>query len=259
MSGPAQPGAGDETATLFRRYFPPLHPEGWRFVPIFALATLILFWIWTPLGWIGVALTLWCAYFFRDPERVTPSRPGILVSPADGFIESIGPAPPPPELGMDEAPRTRVSVFMSVLDVHVNRAPAAGKVTRLSYTHGKFLSANLDKASTENERLAVRLELASGGELAFVLIAGLIARRIRCDIAEGASLAAGARVGMIRFGSRVDVYLPPGVEPLVTVGQRTIGGETVLAEAGRAGEPAASKPKRRRARKAAAEAELPSP
>lgn len=211
---------------------PPIHAEGWRFIPIFVVATLVLFWIWQPLGWLGVLLTLWCVAFFRDPERVTPTAPGLVISPADGVVQAILEAPPPPELEMGEAPRTRVSVFMSVFDVHVNRAPIAGRVARRAYTPGKFFNASLDKASEFNERMAIRLDLEGGASLAFVQIAGLVARRIRCDVVEGQGLYAGDRIGMIRFGSRVDVYLPPGTAAAVLVGQRAVAGETVLARLG---------------------------
>ena len=209
--------------------FPPIHREGWRFIPIFAVVTLILFWIWQPLGWIGVGLTIWCVAFFRDPDRVTPPGAGLVISPADGMIQSIIEVAPPRELDMGDAPLIRIAVFMNVFNVHVNRAPMAGRVARRVYTPGKFFNASLDKASEHNERMAIKLELADGREIAFVQIAGLVARRIRCDVTEGQSLFSGDRIGMIRFGSRVDVYLPPGTEPAVLVGQIAVAGETVLA------------------------------
>lgn len=218
------------TAAFYRRYLPPLHPEGWRFIPLFALAALILFWIWRPLGWLGVIATLWCVAFFRDPDRVPPRRAGVIVSPADGFVQAIALAAPPPELEMGDSPRSRISIFMSVFDVHVNRVPAAGRVLKRAYTPGRFFNASLDKASEFNERMAIRLALAEGDELAFVQIAGLVARRIRCDLVEGQIVAAGEHCGLIRFGSRVDVYLPDGARPLVEVGQRAVAGETVLAD-----------------------------
>ena len=207
-----------------------IHRQGWPFIGIFAAVALVLFFAAKPLGWVGAILTAWCAYFFRDPERVTPARPGLVVSPADGLVQAIEPAAPPPELGMDPAPRQRVSIFMNVFDVHVNRVPADGTVAAVVYHPGKFLNASLDKASEHNERNAVRLRLADGRELAVVQIAGLIARRIKCDIAANQPVRAGRRFGIIRFGSRVDVYLPPGVNALVAEGQRAIGGETVLAD-----------------------------
>lgn len=216
--------------SLLKYLYMPIHPEGWRFIPIFAAVALVLFWLWTPLGWLGVLLTLWCAFFFRNPERVTPVRDGLIVSPADGVVQMIAAAPPPIELGMGDAPLTRVSIFMSVFNVHVNRIPHSGKVLKRVYSPGKFLNASLDKASAFNERMAVRLGLPDGREIAFVQIAGLIARRIRCDAAEGQMVQTGERFGLIRFGSRLDVYLPPGVEPQVALGQTALAGETVLAD-----------------------------
>jgi phosphatidylserine decarboxylase len=177
-----------------------------------------------------VAFTLFCLYFFRDPERIPPARPGLVLAPADGHVVSVMPAKPPVELGMGEETRWRIAIFLSVLDVHVNRMPTDGTVTRIAYHHGKFLSANLDKASDENERNAVALRLPDGRDIAVVQIAGLIARRILCDAKVGDTVQAGDRFGIIRFGSRTDIYLPPGVVPMVAVGQTMIGGETVLAE-----------------------------
>jgi phosphatidylserine decarboxylase len=182
------------------------------------------------LFWLGVAFTLFCLYFFRDPERVPPARPGLVLAPADGHVVSVMPAKPPVELGMGEETRWRIAIFLSVLDVHVNRMPCDGTVTRIAYHHGKFLSANLDKASDENERNALALRLPDGRDIAVVQIAGLIARRILCDAKVGDAVQAGDRFGIIRFGSRTDIYLPAGVEPMVAVGQTMIGGETVLAE-----------------------------
>ena len=186
--------------------------------------------MWEPLGWIGVGLTVWCYYFFRDPERVTPDRPGLVVSPADGIVSLIEPAVPPAELGMADMPLTRVSVFMSVFNCHVNRSPVAGEVTAISYRPGKFFNASLDKASADNERNSLRIRMADGRDLAVVQIAGLVARRILCFVKPGDRLGTGERFGLIRFGSRLDVYLPPGVEPLVRVGQTMVAGETVLAD-----------------------------
>lgn len=208
----------------------PLHPEGYRFVAIFAAVALVLFLIWTPLGWIGLGLTVWCYYFFRDPERVTPSRPGLVVSPADGVISLIEPAVPPAELGMGPQPLTRVSVFMNVFDCHVNRAPIGGTISAVAYRPGKFLNASLDKASEDNERNGIAITLDDGRQVAAVQIAGLVARRILCNVKPGDRLETGARFGMIRFGSRVDVYLPEGVQPLVALGQVMTSGETVIAD-----------------------------
>ncbi|EHM02217.1 phosphatidylserine decarboxylase [Acetobacteraceae bacterium AT-5844] len=184
----------------------------------------------TWLFWLGAAFTLFCLYFFRDPERVTPARPGVIVAPADGRVVMVGPAVPPEELGLGPNPRWRVAIFLSVLDVHVNRSPVDGVVTRVAYRHGKFLNASLDKASVDNERNALAMRLPDGKEIAVVQIAGLIARRILCDVKEGDRLATGQRFGIIRFGSRTDLYLPEGVRPLVSEHQLMIGGETVIAE-----------------------------
>ncbi len=181
---------------------------------------------------LGLLFVAFCLYFFRDPERVPPGRVGALLAPADGHVVTVGPAVPPAELGLGETPRWRVGIFLSVLDVHVNRVPADGTVTRISYRHGRFVNASLDKAGEENERNAVAIRLAGGQEIAVVQIAGLIARRIVCDLREGDLVRAGARFGIIRFGSRTDLYLPPGVAPLVAEGQTMIGGETVIAELG---------------------------
>ena len=182
------------------------------------------------LGLVGVVLTLWCIYFFRDPDRVTPDRDGLVISPADGVVQLIDQAAPPEELEMGDAKRWRVCVFMNVFNVHVNRIPISGTLTKLSYRPGKFLNASLDKASEFNERQSLALTLPDGRDIAFVQIAGLVARRILCDVREGQSVETGERFGMIRFGSRVDVYLPDGVEPMVSVGQTSIGGETVIAD-----------------------------
>ena len=216
--------------SLIGRISAPIHPEGWRFIPLFSAITVLFFFLWIPLGWIGVVLTLWCAYFFRDPERVTPIREGLVISPADGVVQSIQSSPPPRELEMGDAPLTRISVFMNVFNVHVNRIPMAGTVARKIYTPGKFFNASFDKASAFNERMSVRLTLPDGRAMAFVQIAGLIARRIRCDLNDGQAVRTGERFGLIRFGSRVDVYLPNDVAPLVVVGQTTLAGETILAD-----------------------------
>ncbi|NDV51977.1 MULTISPECIES: phosphatidylserine decarboxylase [unclassified Salipiger] len=210
-------------------FIKPMHPEGRKFVGIFAAITLVLFLIWDPLGWIGVGLTVWCYYFFRDPERVVPQRPGLLVSPADGVVSLIEPAVPPAELGMPDVPMTRVSVFMSVFNCHVNRTPVTGEIVSVAYRPGKFFNASLDKASVDNERNALRIRLEDGREIAVVQIAGLVARRIMWWVKEGDWLNRGDRFGLIRFGSRLDVYLPEGVEPLVAIGQTMVAGESIIA------------------------------
>ncbi|HLA02841.1 MAG TPA: phosphatidylserine decarboxylase [Aestuariivirga sp.] len=211
--------------------FVPIHKEGWRFIAIFGGITLVLFWLEVEtLAWVGVVATAWCAYFFRDPERVTPLRTGLVISPADGRISAIEKVVPPPELDLDREPITRISVFMNVFDVHVNRSPLEAKIAKITYIPGVFLNAELDKASEDNERQAFTLELADGGKLGVVQIAGLIARRIVKFVGEGERLTAGQRIGLIRFGSRVDVYLPKGTAALVAVGQSAIAGETVIAD-----------------------------
>jgi phosphatidylserine decarboxylase len=207
----------------------PIHREGYPFVGGFALASLILFMIWAPLGWIGTVLTIWCALFFRDPVRVTPVREGIVVAPADGRIAKVINAVPPVELGLGGRPLPRVSIFMSVFDCHVNRSPVTGRIEEIVYHAGAFVSADLDKASEDNERNS--FVIATGAtRIAVVQIAGLVARRIVCFVRKGATVGAGERIGMIRFGSRVDVYLPEGVWPLVAEGQIAIAGETVIAD-----------------------------
>ncbi|WP_284165521.1 phosphatidylserine decarboxylase [Frigidibacter sp. SD6-1] len=215
---------------LIDTFLPPMHPEGRKFVAAFAGAALVLGLIWHPLGLAGLGLTIWCYYFFRDPVRSVPLRDGLIVSPADGVVSLIGPAVPPAELGMGPEPLIRVSVFMSVFNCHVNRAVAEGTVGAVAYRAGKFLNASLDKASEDNERNAIRLDLADGRQIAVVQIAGLVARRIVCFVQPGAFLRAGERFGLIRFGSRLDVYLPPGVEPVATLGQTMVAGETVIAD-----------------------------
>ena len=211
-------------------FIKPMHPEGRKFVAIFAAIALVLFLIWEPLGWIGVGLTVWCYYFFRDPERVTPQRPGLIISPADGVVSLIEPAVPPKELGMADTPLTRVSVFMSVFNCHVNRAPVSGEVTAVAYRPGKFLNASLDKASEDNERNSLAIRIEDGRQIAVVQIAGLVARRIVCWTEPGQVLGRGERFGLIRFGSRLDVYLPEGVTPMVEIGQTMIAGESVIAD-----------------------------
>jgi phosphatidylserine decarboxylase len=211
-------------------FIKPMHREGIKFVAIFATITLGLFLVSDFLGWIGVGLTVWCYYFFRDPERVTPTRPNLIISPADGVISLIERAVPPAELGLSDEPLLRVSVFMNVFDCHVNRVPIAGEITKIAYRPGKFFNASLDKASADNERNSLCIKMADGRSLVVVQIAGLVARRIVCFEEPGAQMLAGERFGLIRFGSRLDVYLPEGVEPLVDIGQTMVAGETVIAD-----------------------------
>ncbi len=213
-----------------RAQLSPIHPQGYPFIGGFALISLILFWLWSPLGWLGTVATLWCAYFFRDPPRVTPLRDGIVVAPADGRVSQVVNALPPQELDLGGRPLPRISIFMSVFDCHVNRSPVAGRIERMVYRAGKFLSADLDKASEDNERNAFVIATASHQRIGVIQIAGLVARRIVPFVREGEVVAAGGRIGMIRFGSRVDVYLPEGSLTLVAEGQTSIAGETVLAD-----------------------------
>jgi phosphatidylserine decarboxylase len=217
-------------AASFRLVLAPPHPAGRPFLVGGAVAVLLGLAFAGWLFWLGLLFTAFCLYFFRDPQRVPPGRPGLLLAPADGRIVSVAPAQPPPELGLGFAPRWRVGIFLSVLDVHVNRVPADGTVTRIAYRHGSFVNASLDKASADNERNALAIRLPDGREIAVVQIAGLIARRILCHVREGDTVHAGERFGIIRFGSRTDLYLPEGVRPLVAVGQTMIGGESVVAE-----------------------------
>jgi phosphatidylserine decarboxylase len=208
----------------------PIHREGLRFVAIFAVIAVVLYMLWEPLGWLGLGATVWCYYFFRDPPRAVPQRDGLVVSPADGVVCLVEEAKPPVELGLGEEPLLRVAVFMNVFNCHVNRAPVAGEVTRIAYHPGRFLNASLDKASEENERNGLVIETKEGQTLGVVQIAGLVARRILCEVAEGVHLRRGQRFGLIRFGSRVDVYLPKGAASLVSVGQTAVAGETVIAD-----------------------------
>lgn len=212
-----------------RNQVPPIHPAGYPFIGIFALASLFLFFIWTPLGWIACGLTVWCALFFRDPKRVTPVREGLVVSPADGRVSMVAQVTPPAELGLGPHPLTRISVSMSVFNCHINRAPVAGRIERIVYTPGKFLNAELDKASEDNERNALVISTGAG-PVGVVQIAGLVARRILSFVREGQNVSAGERFGLIRFGSRLDVYLPEGAKALVSEGQTAVAGETVLAD-----------------------------
>jgi len=216
-------------ANSIRSQLVPITPEGYPFIGAFALASLVLFWVWTPLGWIGTVLTVWCALFFRDPPRVTPIRDGLVVAPADGRISQITTATPPHELGLGTTPLPRISIFMSVFNCHINRCPATGVVEKIVYQPGKFFNADLDKASLDNERNSLVISTGNA-RIAVVQIAGLVARRIVCFVRPNQSIAAGERFGMIRFGSRLDVYLPESVAAVVAVGQTAIAGETVLAD-----------------------------
>jgi phosphatidylserine decarboxylase len=207
----------------------PVHREGLPFIGIFALASLLLFWLWSPLGWIGTVMTVWCALFFRDPDRVTPTREGLVVAPADGRVSKIINAVPPPELNLGERALPRVSIFMNVFNCHVNRSPVTGRIEKIVYKSGTFINADLDKASENNERNSFIISSGTT-RIVVVQIAGLIARRIVTFAREGASVRAGERIGMIRFGSRVDVYLPEGTRPLVAEGQTAVAGETVIAD-----------------------------
>jgi phosphatidylserine decarboxylase len=212
-----------------RSQLAPIHPEGRPFIAAFIVASLVLFWLWTPLGWLAAIAAVWCAYFFRDPERVTPVRDGIVVAPADGRISRVTNAVPAKELDLGDRPLPRVSIFMSVFDCHVNRSPVTGRLERIVYRPGAFVNADLDKASEDNERNCL-LIATDRGRIGVVQIAGLVARRIVCFVRQGASVGVGERIGLIRFGSRVDVYLPEGVRPLVAEGQTAVAGETVLAD-----------------------------
>ncbi|MBV9990918.1 MAG: phosphatidylserine decarboxylase [Alphaproteobacteria bacterium] len=207
-----------------------IHPDGWPFIAVAVALNAILF---ALAGWYGLVLvppTVWCIAFFRDPERVTPQGEGLIVSPADGVMLPVVEAAPPAELGMGAQLRPRLSIFMNVFNVHVNRVPEDGTVIALAYRPGKFINASFDKASEHNERMAMRLALRNGQEIAVAQIAGLVARRIRCDLVQGQEVRRGARFGIIRFGSRLDVYLPIGATIKVGKGDRVSAGETVLAE-----------------------------
>ena len=207
----------------------PIHRAGRPFIALFVVCTIVAGWVWAPLGFIGIVLTVWCIFFFRDPDRVIPQGDGLVVSPADGIIQMVVDADPPEELGMERGACTRIAVFMNVFDVHVNRAPVDGCIKRLAYRPGKFLNASFDKASEDNERQALLFETPASVEIACVQIAGLVARRILCAVSTEQKLQAGERFGMIRFGSRVDVYVPKSTTIFAIEGQRVIAGETVLA------------------------------
>jgi phosphatidylserine decarboxylase len=208
----------------------PVHPDGYKFIAIAAVVTAILCLIWPGIGIVAALITAWVVYFFRDPERVTPLREGLVIAPADGRISAIEKVRPPTELGLGPDERVRISTFLSIFDVHINRAPVPGRIVRSLYVPGAFLNAALDKASEENERRALIIQTAAGDEVAVVQIAGLVARRIVTFSHEGDSVGVGERFGLIRFGSRVDVYLPVGKSAIVAVGQRAVAGETVFAD-----------------------------
>ena len=215
---------------MLNTFIKPMHREGIKFIIIFSVTSLILFFIYIPLGWVGIGLTIWCYYFFRDPKRTIPVREGLLVSPADGVISLIEKAMPPPELDIEKKELTRISVFMNVFNCHVNRSPIAGKVMEINYRPGKFFNASLDKASVDNERNSLVLQIPDGRQIVVVQIAGLVARRIVSFVKPKQTLRIGQRFGLIRFGSRVDIYLPTGVQPLVCIGQIMVSGETVIAD-----------------------------
>ena len=210
----------------------PMHPEGRKFVTIFAVITALLWLVWEPLFWLGVGMTVWCYYFFRDPVRSVAQKSGLVLSPADGVVSLITKTVPPPEMLLGDRPLTRVSVFMNVFNCHVNRAPMAGQVIAITYHHGKFVNASLDKASEHNERNSITIEAADKSRIGVTQIAGLVARRIVCFTKVGGGLSVGERFGLIRFGSRLDVFLPEGIEPAVGLGQTAVAGETILAHLG---------------------------
>jgi len=214
----------------------PMHPEGRKFVAIFAAIAAVLWLVWEPFFWLGVGMTVWCYYFFRDPVRSVAQKPGLILSPADGVISLITKTVPPIEMLLGKKPLTRVSVFMNVFNCHVNRAPMAGEVIAITYHHGKFVNASLDKASEHNERNSLTIEAADKTRIGVTQIAGLVARRIVCFTKVGNGLTVGERFGLIRFGSRLDVFLPEGIEPAVGLGQTAVAGETVLAHLGEANE-----------------------
>jgi len=207
-----------------------IHREGYIFIAIFAVVAFILASFNGTLGWIGFIGTVWCVYFFRNPERSTPINDNLIVSVGDGVVQAIKEIAPPAELGLGDDEMIRVSVFLNVFNVHVNRVPASGKILSLHYHPGRFFNASLDKASIHNERQSVLMETAAGAKIAFVQIAGLVARRIVCDLEENQEIKAGQRYGIIRFGSRVDIYLPLKTAILVSQGQTCVGGETVIAD-----------------------------
>jgi phosphatidylserine decarboxylase len=215
---------------LIKDFIPPIHKEGFIFVIIFLAVTILLLTFSKTLGILGLIASLWCFYFFRNPDRIVPVGEDLIVSPADGVVQKIEEVAPPINLDMGSEPRIRVSIFLNVFNVHVNRVPASGTIKKLYYHPGKFFNASLDKASEFNERQEVLMTMKNGEEVAFSQIAGLIARRIVCDLNNDQPVKAGERFGIIRFGSRMDVYLPKGVAPLVSLGQTMIAGESIIAD-----------------------------
>ena len=214
-----------------KKFIPPIHPAGFPFIIIFIVAALILSVISDFLGWVGFILTIWCTYFFRDPERVKPDKNNILLSPADGKILFVGKSKSPDNLSDNQSKEMqKISIFMNVFDVHINRIPISGKISWLKYVPGTFLNASLDKSSEDNERMIIKIEYSKNKYVYVVQIAGLIARRIKCDLSENQSVTIGDRFGLIRFGSRVDLYFPNDCDPLVSEGQTSISGETILAD-----------------------------
>lgn len=215
----------------WRRFImPPIHPEGWRFVAVFAAMTLLMWILFKPLGVICLVLTVWCYFFFRDPQRAVPAGDSLVLSPADGIVSKIADVVPPKEMEMGDEPMTRVSIFMSVFSVHVNRAPMAGKIVKMHYRPGAFVDVSLDKESENNERMEMVVETDKGVKIGVIQVAGLVARRILSFAQEGQRLTAGQRFGLIRFGSRLDIYLPTDVAPAVVEGQIAVAGETILAD-----------------------------
>jgi phosphatidylserine decarboxylase len=215
---------------VFRSVLVPINRAGWPFIGIALVVAILLGLLWEPLFWLGLLGVAFCTYFFRDPPRVTPTRVGLVIAPADGLVQMIERAVPPPEMELGEEPMTRVSIFLNVFNVHVNRVPLDGTITALSYRPGKFLNAALDKASEDNERMSLKVTTYDGVDVGFVQIAGLVARRILCHVKLGEPVRAGQVFGLIRFGSRMDVYLPEGISPLVSLYQTTVAGETVIAD-----------------------------
>ena len=217
---------------MLKTVFVPINKAGWPFIFLFTAITVVVAFLWKPLGWVGLILTIWCIYFFRDPRRVTPTKDHLVVSPADGSVLKIVKTVPPKEIELGNNPLNCISIFMNVFDVHVNRIPVSGKITRVAYNPGKFVNASLDKASEHNERQCIRITTNEGLEIGVIQIAGLIARRIKCDVSINETVNTGERYGLIRFGSRVDVYLPSETNVLVAVGQIMVAGETVIADLG---------------------------
>lgn len=215
---------------MFRSVLVPIHRAGWPFIGIALVAAVGLGLLWAPLFWLGLLAAAYCAYFFRDPPRVTPTRVGLVIAPADGMVMPIERVVPPPELELGDQPLTRVSIFLNIFNVHINRVPLDGTITALSYRPGKFLNASLDKASEDNERMSLKVTTYDGVDLGFIQIAGLVARRIVCELKVEEPVRAGQVFGLIRFGSRMDVFLPEGVAPLVVPYQTTVAGETVIAD-----------------------------